>query len=180
VLLVQRNRKCVRAREKSAALVDRVAGIGVGDGVLAALGIGDDERKGEDRLLAPEGRDHLGARIEGRAEAALGPAGDRLAQLGETDRGRVAHPLAQPVDERTLDHRIGGLPGVAHAEVEHRHAALGDPPRRFVQAHERVGRLPLEDGGDGHGRTLPVTKAQSASNVRSSSAISTRSSRRWA
>ena len=85
------------------------------------------------------------------AEAALRPGGDRLAQLRQPDRRRVAHPVAEPVDERLADLRIGRLARVAGAEVDHLDPARLDPAGGLVQAHERVRRLPLEDGGDGHG-----------------------------
>ena len=39
----------------------------------------------------------LTLRVERGAEAAADPPGDRLAQLGQADRSRVAHPLAHAV-----------------------------------------------------------------------------------
>ena len=119
-------------------------------------------------------------RIELDAEASRRPRGDRLPELREALRERVAHSLPQPGDERLADEWIRRLPGIAGPEVDHLDPALLDPPRRLVQAHERVRRLALEDGRDRHGQTLPVTKFQSARNVRSSASISTCSSRRCA
>ena len=78
------------------------------------------------------------------------PGGDRLAQLRQPDRRRVAHPVAEAVDERLADLRVGRLARVAHAEVDHVDPARLDPARGLVQPHERVRRLPLEDGGDRH------------------------------
>jgi hypothetical protein len=138
-------------REEGAALVDGVARLRERDRVLAALEVDDDVGEREDRLLAAERRHDLRVRVERGAEAPLRPGRDRLAQLGQADRGRVAHPLAQPVHERLPDHRVGRLARVAHAEVDHLDAALAHEPRRLVQAHERVRGLPFEDGGDGHG-----------------------------
>ena len=86
-----------------------------------------------------------------RPEATGRPGGNRLAQLRQPDRGRVAHAVAEPVDQRLADLRIGRLARIAGAEVDHLDPARLDPAGRLVQAHERVGRLPLEDGGDGHG-----------------------------
>ena len=75
------------------------------------------------------------------AEPAADPAGDRLAQLGQPDRSRIAHPLAHAVPQRLDDARIGGLARVAHAEVDHLEALGPAGGRSLVQPHERVGRL---------------------------------------
>ena len=64
VLLAQRQRQRPRVREEGAALVDRVAGVGVGDRVARPVRIDDGEREREDRLLAAEGRDDLRVRVE--------------------------------------------------------------------------------------------------------------------
>jgi len=69
-------------REQRAALVDGVARVGVRHRVPRAVRVHDGEREAEDRLLAAEGGNDLGVRIEGRLEAALRPRGDRLTQLG--------------------------------------------------------------------------------------------------
>ena len=83
-------------------------------------------------------------------EAAPDPARNRLAQLGQADRGRIAHSLAHTVPQRLDDARVGRLARVAHPEVDHLEP-LGPPRRRrLVQPHERVRRLAGEDGGDGH------------------------------
>ena len=142
--------------------------------------VDDGEREAEDRLLAAERGDHLGVRVERDVEAASGPGSDRLAELGQADGCRIAHPLAEPGHERLADHRVGRLLRVARAEVDHLDPALRDAPGSLVQTHERIGGLALENGGDGHGQTVPVTKAQSDSNDRSSASISTCSSRRCA
>ena len=89
--------------------------------------------------------------VERRPEAASRPRSDRLPQLGQPDRGRIAHPVAEPVDEGLADLRVGRLARVARAEVDHVDPARLDALRGLVQAHERVRRLALEDGGDGHG-----------------------------
>ena len=81
-------------REQRSALVDRVTGVGVRNRVARAFCVDDGEREAEDRLLAAERRDHFRVRVELDTEAPTGPGGDRLAQLGQPDRGRVAHPLA--------------------------------------------------------------------------------------
>ena len=150
-LLAQGQRQRPRVREEGAALVDRVTGVGVGDRVPCPVRVDDGEREREDRLLAAEGRDDLRVGVEPRPETALRPGCNRLAQLRQPDRGRVAHAVAQPVDQRLADLRIGRLARIADAEVDHVDPARLDPPGCLVQAHERVGRLPLENGGDGHG-----------------------------
>ena len=84
------------------------------------------------------------------AEAAADPGRDRLAQLGQADRRRVAHPLAHAVAQRLDDPRIGGLARVAHAEVDHLEPLGPARGGSLVQPHERIGRLAGEDGGDRH------------------------------
>ena len=180
VLLEQRQRQRACVGEERSALVHGVARLRVGDRVLAALDVDDDLGEAEDRLLAPERGDDLRVRVERRPEAPLRPRGDRLSQLGQADRRRIAHPVPEPVDQSLLDLRVGRLAGVAGPEVDHLDSARLHAPCSLVQAHERIGGLPLENGGDGHGQTVPVTKAQSDSNARSSAAISTCSSRRCA
>jgi hypothetical protein len=149
--------------EEGAALVHGVTGLRVRDQILPALAVDDDLREAEDRLLAAERGNDLGLRVERRAEAALGPGGDRLAQLGQPRCGRVAHPVAEPVDQRLLDLRVRRLARIAGAEVDHLDPARLDAPRRFAQPHERIGRLALEDGRDRHRQTVPVRKPQSDS-----------------
>ena len=151
LLLPQRQGQRPGVREQGAALVDRVAGVGVGDRVARPVRVDDGEREREDRLLAAERRDDLRVGVEPRPKTALRPGRDRLAQLRQPDRGRVAHPVAQPVDEGLADLRVGRLARIAGAEVDHVDPARLDPAGSLVEAHERVGRLPLEDGGDGHG-----------------------------
>ena len=163
VLLTQRHGERPRVREQRAALVDGIARVGVGDRVPGAVGVHDCEREAEDRLLAAERGDDLGVRVERRPEAPLRPRGDRLSQLGQADRCRIAHPVAQPVDQRLLDLRVGRLARVAGAEVDHLDSARLHAPRGLVQAHERIRRLALEDGRDGHRQTVPVRKLQSDS-----------------
>ncbi len=99
---------------------------------------------------------------------------------GRPDGRRIAHPLAEPGHKSLADQWVGRLLRVAGAEVDHLDPALLDAPGGLVQTDERVRGLALENGGDGHGQTVPVTKAQSDSNARSSAAISTCSSRRCA
>ena len=65
-------------REERAALVDRVTGVGVGNGVARAVGVDDGECEAEDRLLAAERGDDFGVRVELDAETARCPADDRL------------------------------------------------------------------------------------------------------
>ena len=167
-------------REERSALVHGIPRLRVGDRVLAALDVDDDLREAEDRLLAAERGDHVGVRVEHDVEAPSGPGGDRLAQLGQARGRRIAHPLAEPGHKSLADQWVGRLLRVAGAEVDHLDPALLDAPGGLVQTDERVRGLALENGGDGHGQTVPVTKAQSDSNARSSAAISTCSSRRCA
>ena len=150
LLLAQRQRQRPCVREEGASLVDGIAGIGVGDGVAGSVRVDYGECEREDRLLAPERRDDLRVRIERRCEAARHPGSDRFAQLRQSNRRRVAHAVAEAVDECLADPRVGRLARVAHAEVDHVDPARFDPPCRFVQPHERIRRLPLEDGGDRH------------------------------
>ena len=117
--------------------------------------IDDGEREAEDRLLAAEGRDHLRVRVELDAEAPTGPGSDRLAELRQPDRRRVAHPLAQTGHERFANQGVGRLLRVAHAEVDHFDPALLDAPGGLVQPHERVCGLPLENGETGMVRRYP-------------------------
>ena len=70
---------------------------------------------------------------------------------GRSDRGGIAHPVAQPVDERLPNQRVGRLARIARAEVDHAHASGLDQRPSLGQADERIRRLPLEDGGEGHG-----------------------------
>ena len=79
------------------------------------------------------------------------PRRNRLAQLRQTDRGRIAHPVAQSVDECLPDQRVGRLARIAGAEVDHAHAACLNERSRLCQTHERIRRLALEDGGERHG-----------------------------
>ena len=150
LLLAQRQRQRSCVREEGSALVDRVAGVGVSDGIASSVRVDHREREREDRLLAPQRRDDLRVGIERRTEAPRHPGGDRLAQLREPHGRRVAHPVAEAVDERLADLRVGRLPRVAHAEVDHVDPARLDPACGLVQPHERIRRLPLEDGGDRH------------------------------
>ena len=78
-----------------------------------------DLREREDRLLRAERRDHLGVGVELDGEAARDPAGDGVAQLGQPDGGRIAHPLADAVPERLDDRGVRRLARIAHPEVDH-------------------------------------------------------------
>ncbi len=90
------------------------------------------------------------ASVELDAEAAACPGGDRLAELGEPLRARVALRERQRVDERAHDRRVGRLARVADPEVDHLDAALDRAALRLVEPDERVRVLRGEDGGEAH------------------------------
>ena len=100
MLLEQRQLDDPGAGELRAAHADGIAGLGHDDGVTAAGEVEHDLGEREDRLLRAERRDHVRVRIERGSEAAPDPGRDRLAQLGQPDRGRIAHPLADAVPQR--------------------------------------------------------------------------------
>ena len=98
--LRERNGDDGAAGEERAALVHGIRGLGDRDELLLAE---RDLREREDRLLRAERRHELGRGVDGRAEAALDPAGDRGAQLGEPGGARVGRHL--------LDRRDAAPPG---------------------------------------------------------------------
>ena len=149
VLLAQRQgeRPCVR--EQGAALVDGVARVGVRDRVPAAVRVHDCEREAEDRLLAAERRDDLGVRDRASTpKRRCAHAAIASRSSGSPTRRRIAHAVAQAVDERLLDPRVGGLARVAGAEVDHLDPACLDAPRALRSA----GRTGTSSGARGWAR----------------------------
>ena len=138
MLLAERKRQRLRARKERTTLVDRVAGLGVGDEPLLGARVDEHLGEAEDRLLRAEGRDDLAVRVERDAEPTQAPRGDGAAQLRQALRERVARALAEALDESAADPLVGGLVRIALAEVDHRHAARLQPPPRLLEAHERV------------------------------------------
>jgi len=106
------------ACEQGAPLGHRITGLGDEHRVLATGGVDDDLGEAEDRLLAPERGHDPGRRIDLDAEPPPEPARDRLAELRQPLRLRVAPRVGKSVDERLTDQRVGRLPRVALAEVE--------------------------------------------------------------
>ena len=93
-------------------------------------GVEHDLGEREDRLLRAERGDHLSVGVERDAEAAADPAGDRLAQLGEADRG-AGTPSARA--------RRRAAPGGSAG----RSARAGRPSRsRSPRARARAARRP--------------------------------------
>jgi len=90
--------------------------------------------------------DDLAPGIDCDAESPLEPAGDRLAELRQALRLRVAAGFAESVDERLPDQRIGRLPRVALPEVEDLDPGCGRLPFRLLDADERVRGLGSQDG----------------------------------
>ncbi len=148
VALQQRQLDDARSDVLGATDGNGIAGLGRDHGVTPAGEIEHHLREREDRLLRAERRDHLGVRIQGRAEAPPDPAGDRLPQLGKACSGRVAHALPHAVLQRLEDHRVGGLARIAHAEVDHLESGRPSSRGCLVEPDERVRRLRLEDGGE--------------------------------
>jgi len=105
----------------------------------------------ENRLLAAVGRDDLAFGIELDAEAAPAPARDRLPQLRQPFRERIARERLDAFDESPADQRIGLLTWVALAEVDQLDARRGEPALRFLEADERVCAGGGENGGELHG-----------------------------
>ncbi len=131
VLLEQRQLLDPRTGELGTSHGHGIPGLGRHHRVTSAGEIEDDLREREDRLLRAERRDHVGARVERDPEPSPDPAGDRLAELGQPDGRRIAHPLAHAFTQRLDDARIGGLARVAHPEVDHLEPfAPGAQPQR--------------------------------------------------
>ncbi len=140
-----------RPGELGATHADRVAGLGHDDGVAAAGKVEDDLREREDRLLGAESRDDVTLGVERRAETAPGPSSHCIAELRQADRGWVAHPLPNPVAQCGDDAGVGWLTWIPHAEVDHLEPGGPAIGCCLIEAHERVGRLAAENGGDRHG-----------------------------
>ena len=149
-LLAQGQLPQVRAREQRSTLLHGIARLRDDDRVLRSVGVEDDLGETEDRLLAAEGRDHLAVRIDIDAEAALEPTGNRPAKLREPLGLRIAHALAQAVDQGLPDRRVGRLARVALAEVDDLDPGLGGLALRTLEPEEGVRRLRREDGRDVH------------------------------
>jgi len=140
----------VRAREEGAAVVDGVAGLRREHERFVAVPVEDDLGEVEDRLFAAVGRDHLRLRIDVDAEAALAPARDRLSQLRQPFRERIAREWLDALDEGAADQRIRLLARVALAEVDQLHAVRCQPPLRLLEADEGIRAGGGENGGELH------------------------------
>jgi hypothetical protein len=151
VLPEERKPPNARTGKQRPPLGHRIAGLRDDDEVALALGVDDDLREREDGLLRAERWDDLRRRVELHAEAPRAPAGDRLAQLREPLRERVAGALRQRIDQRLPDEGRGRLARVADSEVEDLHAVDRNATLRLLQAHERIRRLAREHGGEAHG-----------------------------
>src|SRR5215211_7390688 len=129
----------------------------------------------EDRLLRAHRRQYLRLWVERRAEAPARPAGDRGAQLRQALGLRVGGERLDRRRERGADERGRLLARLADAEVDQVGAGGEQPPLRLRQPNERV-RLQLGECGSGP----HAANRSSTSYARTSAAISTDSSRRWA
>ena len=137
VLLAQRERKRVAAREHRRDLVHGVAGRRA-DREIA--GVDEAQRQVPDALLRADQRDHLGLRVERHAVAALIPARDGFTELRQALALRVAvvgRVLGRAL-QRFDDVRRGRQVRVADAErddIDAPGALLGD---EFGDAGEEV------------------------------------------
>ena len=139
------------AREHSPALVDRICRLTERDDLPADV---EHLGEGEDRLLRAVGRDNLGVRVDGDAEAAIKPARGGSAQLRQPLCERIRRALGQRVDERLPDHRIGRLVRIALPEVDHVDAGREQAPLLLLEPHEGVRRHLGQDRVDRHERNL--------------------------
>ena len=105
----------------------------------------------EDRLFAAVGRDHLRLRIDVDAEAALAPARDRLSQLRQPFRERIAREWLDALDEGAADQRIRLLARVALAEVDQPDTLRSEPPFGLLEADEGISARRGEHRRELHG-----------------------------
>ena len=137
--VVERNGLDFGAGNDGAEDMDRVAGVGDGDGILI---VEHGEAEVGDAFLGADGDDGFGLGIEVDVVAALVPVADGLAQAGQAAGERVAvgRGLLGGFDELVDDVFGRGAVGIAHAEVDDVFAAPAGGGFQFAGDVEYVCR----------------------------------------